>query len=145
MGPKTASYWIGTGIYSRWKIGRSVRMINDHLVPRLGVNKLYLHSHYTPSRLVQLYLPLTQFSWRDTRGLHGAMLVSLLALGSVVQYMQMDVLFIALCSCIIKLYGSLITAHELHLMARKLITGGVLWHLHCTLGCYIFISCSSCL
>jgi len=73
------------------------------------------------------------------------MLVSLLALGSVVRYTQMDVPFIALCSCIIKLYGSLITAHELHLMARKLIAGGILWHLHCTLECYVCISSSSCL
>jgi len=53
--------------------------------------------------------------------------------------------FIAVRSCIIKLYGSLITAHEFHLMARKLITGGILWHLHCRLERYIFISFSSCL
>ena len=72
------------------------------------------------------------------------MLVSLLDLGSVVRYMQMDVPFIALCSRIIKLYGSLITAYELNLMARKLITGGILWRLHCTLECYICISSSSC-
>jgi hypothetical protein len=53
---------------------------------------------------------------------------------SVVRYMQMLVLFTALCNCIIKLHACLITVHELHLMTRNLITRGILWHLHCSVG-----------